>query len=353
MKMKLLITITAMLLAAPTFSVNAAGTFQDVLDIPAVKTPLAARTLYNGVALAGERLVTVGQRGHVLYSDDQGKSWVQAAVPVSSDLVAVHFPSPQKGWAVGHDGVVLHTVDAGATWTKQLDGRAAVGILSGYYAAHPPTGPDAVRAMKDIRQTIEAGANKPFLDVWFETDSSGYIVGAFNLIFHTADGGKSWEPLLDRSENVKRLHIYAIRPVGEALYLCGEQGMVLKLERKTGRFRGVATSYKGTLFGVTGKPGAVIAFGLRGNVFRSTDGGAHWQKIETGVSATLTGGTLTDDGRIVLVSQGGEVLVSGDGGASFRPVKVKQPFPATGVVALDNQSLMLAGLRGMKKQPLN
>ena len=33
------------------------------------------------------------------------------------------FPTPSTGWAVGHDGVVLHSTDAGRTWTRQLDGR--------------------------------------------------------------------------------------------------------------------------------------------------------------------------------------------------------------------------------------
>ena len=42
--------------------------------------------------------------------------------------------------------------------------------------------------------------------------------------------------------------------------------------------------YKGTFFGITGKPGVVIVYGLRGNAYRSADGGASWQKIETGIS---------------------------------------------------------------------
>ena len=58
-------------------------------------------------------------------------SWQQADVPVSSDLVAVPFPTPTHGWAVGHDGVVLHSADAGAhldaparrPQRRQADGR--------------------------------------------------------------------------------------------------------------------------------------------------------------------------------------------------------------------------------------
>ena len=85
---------------------------RDVLDTPALKSALAARALINGLANAGERVVAVGQRGHVLTSDDQGKSWQQADVPVGSDLVAVTFATKTHGWAVGHDGVVLASSDS-------------------------------------------------------------------------------------------------------------------------------------------------------------------------------------------------------------------------------------------------
>jgi len=43
------------------------------------------------VQTEGQRVVAVGQRGHVLFSDDTGKSWQQAEVPVSADLVAATF----------------------------------------------------------------------------------------------------------------------------------------------------------------------------------------------------------------------------------------------------------------------
>ena len=111
-------TVSMMAMAASDSSMR------DVLDTPAAKSPLAVRALVNGLAIAGTRIVAVGQRGHVLLSDDAGKSWQQAEVPVSSDLVAVSFPSASTGWAVGHDGVVLHSTNAGGRWTRQLDGHS-------------------------------------------------------------------------------------------------------------------------------------------------------------------------------------------------------------------------------------
>lgn len=286
----------------------------DVLDAPALKSPLAARGLLNGLAPAGKRVVAVGQRGHILYSDDAGKSWQQADVPVSSDLVAVYFATPQAGWAVGHDGVVLHSVDAGRTWTRQHDGR-----------------PNA--------------AENPLLDVWFEDERTGYAVGAFGLVLHTSDAGAHWEALPDAADNPKSLHLYAVRGIGDELYIVGEQGLLLKRDRATGRFRALESPYKGTLFGVTGNARAVVAYGLRGNVVRSGDGGATWQGLNTGVPVGLTAGTIDAKGRILLASQTGHLLASGDDGASFAPIKLDRPVPAAAVLAMGS-GLIVAGPRG-------
>ena len=358
--------ITAMFL--PALAAFAGTQYQDLLDAPAVKSPLAAKSMLVGIAMAGKRIVEVGWRGHIVYSDNQGKSWVQAEVPVSSDLVAVHFPTRQKGWAVGHDGVVLHSSDGGATWTKQFDGRAAAQVMescyqgsaqcSGCHSTQVPPSSAASKVgapsalMEEIRKFSVQGPDKPFLDVWFENERTGYIVGAFSMIFRTDNGGKSWLPLYDRIDNPKRYHLYSVRPIGGELFLTAEQGTVFKLDRKRGRFEAIKTPYVGTFFGISGKPGAVIAFGMRGNAFRSADGGKSWRKVETGAQGGLMGGTVTDNGRIVLVSQGGQVLISGDNGASFSKVKIDQQAPATGVADLGGSVLALSGLRGPQILPI-
>jgi photosystem II stability/assembly factor-like uncharacterized protein len=342
--------------------VSEASGFRDVLDVPAVKSCRGAEKhlLFNGIVLAGKRLVSVGQRGNILYSDDKGKSWVQASVPVSTDLLAVSFPTPQKGWAVGHDGVVLHSSDAGVSWVKQLDGHAATQAMLKFYTEHSPKnipgGAEAAEQfMTDVRafnMSDDTAPNKSFLDVFFENETSGFIVGSFNLIFHTADGGKSWEPWLDRTDNQRLLHIYSIRPVGEDIFITGEQGLVRKLDRKMLRFREIKTPYMGTFFGITGKPGLVIAYGMRGNVYRSNDKGASWKKVETGVLTGMTGSTVSEDGRIILVSQGGDVLVCKDNCLGFDMVKMDIPFPAAAVAAAEKDTVVLAGFGGLLMKKL-
>jgi photosystem II stability/assembly factor-like uncharacterized protein len=343
----------ALLLPPP----SVAADFREVLDTPAATSALAPMSLLNGLARAGKRVVAVGQRGHVVYSDDAGRTWVQARVPVSSDLVAVTFPTPSHGWAVGHDGVVLHSVDAGATWVRQLDGRSAGQAMVAYYTAEAAKGglgspEQAAKLVDEAKRFAEQGAENPLLDVWFEDERTGFVVGAFNLILRTGDGGKTWEPWLHRSENPKALHLYAVRPAGGELYVAGEQGLLLRLDAQSGRFRALELPYQGTLFGITGSARSVVVFGLRGNAFRSADGGRTWQKIETGLQVGLTGGTA-DAGRIVLVSQAGHVLVSADDGASFKPLKVERPIPAAAVLGADKDAVVIAGPRGVRAQPLN
>jgi len=336
--------LVALALAAPA---RARDGFVDPLDEPSAVSPLAPRRLLNAAAFAGQRMVAAGQRGHIVFSDDQGKTWTQADVPVSSDLTALSFPSSQRGWAVGHDGVVLATADGGRTWTRQLDGRGISTLLAKAAVANGV--PDAVR--EQLAFLVKQGADLPLLDVWFDDEKSGTAVGAFNLILHTEDGGTTWTPWLDRAENPKALHLYAVRRAAGALWIAGEQGLVLKLEPATGRFVPCLTPYAGSFFGVTGNDQAVLVFGLRGNVLRSHDRGATWQKVETGLEVAITGGAPAGDGRLVLASASGQVLVSKNDGESFSALANARPMP-TSAVASDGSTLALVGVLGARVEAL-
>src|SRR5258705_9565174 len=161
----LVIGIAALALAAPA---RAQDAFADPLDAPAVPSPLPAKRLLTAVAFAGPRIVAAGQRGHVVYSDDRGRTWTQAEVPVSSDLTALSFPTPQRGWAVGHDGVVLASADGGRTWTRQLDGRQISPLLSAAMAAKGLADPGPEQSAF----LAQKGPDLPLLGVSFGDEKS-------------------------------------------------------------------------------------------------------------------------------------------------------------------------------------
>ena len=281
--------------------------FTDVLDQPATISPLAAQRVLQASAVAGKRMVAAGARGHIVYSDDRGASWHQAKVPVSADLTALHFVDARQGWAVGHEGVVLHTRDGGASWQLQLDGRRANALVLEHVRNLPAdTDPAVLESLKaEAERAAAEGPSRPFLDVWFANEREGFVVGAYNLIFHTRDGGKTWEPWVDRTQNERFYHLYGIRGSSDGLYMVGELGLALRFDPASGRFTALQTPYEGSYFGLLTKPGLVLAYGLRGTAYRSRDGGQHWEAVDTGITASITASQVTAGRSPAAVLHGG------------------------------------------------
>lgn len=318
----------------------------DVLDRPAVESQLAAKRLLIAMARAGDRFVAVGPRGHIVVSSDGGLSWQQSRVPVSSDLTAIYFPSATHGWAVGHDGVVLATTDGGLTWKKQLDGRQVNDLilndLTTKLAATPESEELKVLVAEAERYKSE-GPDKPFLDAWFENESHGFVVGAYNLILETTDGGRTWHSWFDRVPNPRFMNLYSIRPASGGLYISGESGVAFRLDAASMRFDAVPVDYRGSLFAVVDAGDAVLVGGLRGNVFRSEDGGTTWQKVDSGLPATIVGGASPGPGTVVLADQGGHLVRSSDGGRTFAQVALPKSVPLTGIIDAGGGKLGLTG----------
>lgn len=325
----------------------------DPIENPALMSTLASTTQLIDITLAGNRLVAVGWRGHIVYSDDNGASWQQASVPVSSDLTAVYFPSAEKGWAVGHGGVILHSTDGGQNWLKQQDGISTGKLMAAYYQerleqASEQDRPDAERRLQEVQLNYGTGPEQPWLDVWFEDDLHGYVVGSFNLIMETHDGGQHWIPRMEQVDNPEAQHLAAISVIDGELYIASERGTVFRRTKGDEHFVPLFTGYSGSFFGVAGKGGLILAYGLRGNVYRSADQGENWTRIDTGEQAALTGGLALQDGRIVLVSQGGTLLVSDGGVTAFTAVRPARSWPFANLQSTADGRLAIVGTQGVQ-----
>ncbi len=331
-----------------------AAVFRDPLDAPAEETRRAASGAMFAVARAGGRLVAVGELGRIVISEDDGRNWRQVPVPVSADLVAVHFPTPRQGWAVGHGGAVLHSADGGLSWTRQFDGRDAAQLLRTHYTRLRDAGDaGAARFLAAVEVNFKNGPELPLLGVWFRNPDEGFVVGAFGLIFATTDGGRHWEPWMDRVENPDELHLTAIAGSGDDVLIVGEQGRVWKLDAAARRFTQRRTPYEGTLFGIVGDRGGIVAFGLRGNAVRSADGGDRWQALPMPAqSYNINASTLLDDGRLVLVTQGGGLLIGSTDGAPFTARPATVPSLLAGVAPAGADAVVVAGLAGVRREPL-
>ena len=233
--------------------------------------------------------------------------------PVSSDLVQVRFVDDSNGWIVGHDSLVMHSADAGKSWQVQLDGRSLLKLLNDYYQPLADNGDEAAAAMlNEVAMAAGSTATKgilaaPLLDVLFDGQGNGFVVGAFGMLLHSTDNGQHWQPWVERSDNERRMHLYGLAQRDGVFYVSGEQGLLLKQDVAGQRFTHIELPYTGTLFGVVALKDLLLVHGLRGNLFASRDEGVSWQKIETGINASLVSIVRQDD-QLMVVGQGGQLL---------------------------------------------
>jgi photosystem II stability/assembly factor-like uncharacterized protein len=305
--------LLAAALCAPLLAQTPAGDGPRV--VPAARTAHASSAEVLGAALAGRRVVTVGDHGVVLLSDDAGRSWRQArSVPVDSTLNALSFVDDRHGWAVGHAGVVLATADGGETWTLQ---RRVASEDRPLFAVH----------MFDARQ--------------------GVAVGLWSLVLTTSDGGATWAPVtVPPPEGGKKadLNLFGlfVNERGE-LFAAAEHGTLLRSADRGQSWSYLTTGYKGSFWTGAALPGGVLlAAGLRGSLYRSADDGKTWARIETGSKASVT--QLLASGRRVLgLGLDGLLLRAEDGGGDFK-TSVREDHAAltAGVLLPDGGELLLS-----------
>jgi photosystem II stability/assembly factor-like uncharacterized protein len=318
-------TIAAVLLAVLcSGSVQAKDTY-DVLQLPAVQSPLAAKTMVYAVSRRGDRFFAAGERGHILYSDDFGASWVQAAVPVRSAILDVTFSTDDHGWAVGHSGIILHSADGGKTWVKQFDGHQLGEQGLKYYQDMAAADPDSERAaalVAEMQFALAQGADKPFFNVDFEDENSGIAVGAYGIYFTTTDGGATWTPRMEALDMFQYMHLFDIAKFNGNYVFAGEAGNLMLFDSETGDYVAQDYPYDGSIFTVLGTGGdGLFAAGLQGTAFYSADGGVSWSASEKPKSSTVNDSILLSDGRVLIGSDEGKLMVSSDAGASFQLVK--------------------------------
>ena len=257
---------------------------------PAASVAHAAQASMLAAAWAGKRAVAVGAHGIVLLSDDQGNSWRQARkVPLDVTLTAVSFAGEHEGWAVGHAGVVLHTLDGGEQWEVQ-------------------------------RSTPEQ--DRPLFGVHFFDGQHGVAVGLWSLVLTTSDGGRQWTTCqMEAPPGSKRadLNLFGLfAGPGGVLYAPAEKGYVLHSIDQGASWSYLATGYRGSFWtGAALADGTLLVGGLRGALYRSGDAGQNWSRIATGSTASITSLAGTGPGSVLAVGQDGLTLRSDDGGISF------------------------------------
>ncbi len=304
--------------------------------------PLAEKSLLLDGQVIADKIVVVGERGHILISEDHGFSWQQQQVPTRATLTSVYFIDPANGWAAGHTGIILRTRDGGQRWQE-------------------------VYANEDD--------GRPILDIWFRGPNQGYAVGAYGLIMATEDAGETWK-LLDFNPATLTVddantdafteeepqaeawgidfHLNQIAATASGrVYIAAEAGNLYRSDDGCRSWISLPSPYEGSFYGTLPlKQASLLAFGLRGHLFRSADAGINWTPINSGTQATLNDGIHLRDGRIALAGLAGTLLLSSDDGHSFELFAQEDRAGIAKVLQADDGALILVGEQGVKRLQL-
>lgn len=257
--------------------------------------PMPATEVAIGNALlldaqrAGKRLVSVGERGYIFVSDDQGSHWRRVPSGTEATLTALAFADDRVGLAVGHDALILRTEDGGLTWKKVFSAQEQM---------------------------------RPLLKVAFVGPGKAFALGAYGAFLESSDGGLNWT---ERQVMEGDRHLNAVARLDDGtLLMAGEAGTLLRSSDGGMAWQKIASPYAGSYFGLLPvAKGGALAFGMRGKIFRSDDAGISWQEVNTDNEASLFGGWVMDDQSLLLVGQNGTALLSRDHGRSFVRVPAK------------------------------
>ncbi len=197
----------------------------------------------------------IGDKGTYLTSADAGNTWVVHDPIASVDLNKMHHNGVNKIWIAGDEGTILYSSNNGETWNSQtsptegdLNSVFFVNDASGWIVGTYEEIPSIILHTNNGGQGSggwvhqEPPENVVILnDVYFPTETLGFVVGEYGTIFQTDDAGLNWEKAMDLT--IK--HLYSVWFVSdETGFAVGQDGIFLNYgkDQYTGEYHWFLTS---------------------------------------------------------------------------------------------------------------
>lgn len=237
----------------PVVVVVALGALSRVrLEVPRVIiTPpvIETRDRFMGVTVVDDVVWAVGKDGKVIRSEDAGKTWAQQSTGLHTNYQSIAAWDAQNAVVVANEGKGLVTHDGGQTW-------------------------------QPISLPVSEGGSGKVLRVRLDAQGRAWAVSEINVIMRSADRGKTWERLTQTEDDV---------------------------------------AWNDIAF--TGDSGACVV-GEFGRLACSADDGVTWEARPTGVEPSLMSLVFRDPQHGLAVGLSGTILATDDAGATWRQVQI-------------------------------
>jgi len=265
----------------------------------------------------------VGDAGTIVHTTDAGASWSTQVSTTSFSLRGVWFTSAQVGYAAGYGGTVMQTQNGGVSWTRLTTGATA--NFNDVTFADSQHG-WAVGANGIIARTTDAGqtwtktfpTSNQLQSVSFSDTTNGWAVGQGGVIVGTRDGGQSWY-VVQPAVTAQTLYSVWRRSDKEAWAggAAGQNPVTVStpdsLQWNLGNF-GALNTIHGIIMG-SSLVGYAVGTNGQGLILKTVDGATSWGPQIANSAQDLNdvwfvdplrGWAVGTGGRIVHTSKGGE-----------------------------------------------
>jgi photosystem II stability/assembly factor-like uncharacterized protein len=270
--------------------------------------PSGTEDLLRRVATTSDhRIFAVSHVGKILEANADARGWRIVHDEPGLYLRDIAFATPQVGWAVGHDGVILKTSDGGATWSRQ--------DLANY-----------------------TGRDKPRLSGVVAIDAARALtVGEFGVIAETHDGGTTWS-VISAGQFPTLLGVAVAGNTGYAVGLNGTLVRLAKSEADGWSATSVPLGATQHLLSVAlSRDGTEGLIGGNGLLLTLSNGQFQPAKVTDAIAlnyAWIGGVAIGASGRAIAVGQGGAILVADRANGTFMPAATR-PVTAQTTTASD------------------
>jgi photosystem II stability/assembly factor-like uncharacterized protein len=303
----------------------------------------------------------VGNRGVVVKTTDGGASWVLVSQfpQFGVDLEDLLPIAPGELLAVGDPPGIFHSANGGATWTAVPNPSNArlrdIEIVTGTSLSAIGDGGQVLRSQDNgVTWTLVGSAGSTVQEQLWLDASNGYVVGP-HLARRTSDGGATWSPVPGISEQsfesfneaftTDPQHIFILSDFH--LWKSGDGGASWSQSQLPG-----SIAYPGNTV-VLSSQHFITATNLEGaSIYETTNGGGAWTRLFLSSSPGFLDFDRLPGGTLIAVASDGDIYRSTDDGAHW--VNTIDTIPSRrqtlGAIAVGPGSRGTAGTTGTPGQ---
>lgn len=260
----------------------------------------------------------VGGDGTIIKTTNAGNNWSLLSSCTPNALFSVYFIDADTGYAAGYDGTIIKTTNAGLSWFSLTSGTLA--YLNKVFFTDAATGyivGDSGKVLKTINAgaswaPLNTGTMENLYSVYFTDSNTAYAVGSNKTIIKTTNAGSTWT-VLSGGMGIQLYSVYFTDT--NTGYVVGQNSVLLKT---------IDAGNTWTQLVVTGPSfdmqsvyftdaNTGYAVGWNGKIFKTTDAGMQWWTLlASGTTAILYSAFFPNAQTGYMAGTGGTIIKLSD-----------------------------------------